>query len=86
VIGKYYEHPEELLPFRTVSFCGMDVPIPQGAEAYLERLYPNWRTECVVFAHYDNFSINNVWRVSLDEYNKHVKLVQDSKNENNSAS
>lgn len=75
-IGDMYERPDELIPFRTGKFCGVDVPIPNFAETYLDRAYPKWRTECVVFAHHDNFSINNVWRVTLEEYNERVRILE----------
>lgn len=63
------ELAREVLPLRMVPFAGLEsVPIPALSEDYLERVYPSWKTECVIWAHGDNFSNRNVWRVALSEY------------------
>jgi hypothetical protein len=49
------ERFEEVFPLKRVSFAGMQLPAPQLAHQYLSRVYPTYRTECVVWAHHDNF-------------------------------
>ncbi len=68
------EQKEELLPLsRKQLFCGRQLPVPWDSAAYLQRLYPGWQSECVVFAHHDTFSIGNVWRVPLPVYEQRVR-------------
>lgn len=49
------ERFEEVFPLKRVAFAGMQLPAPQLTHQYLSRVYPTYRTECVVWAHHDNF-------------------------------
>ena len=65
---------------RKEVFCGRQVMVPGKAELFLDRLYPNWRRECVVYAHQDTFSIANVWKVDLTEYMLAVEKAEKASN------
>jgi hypothetical protein len=65
---------EEVASLTHRSFCGHQMPCPADPIPYLNRLYPNWENIAIVFSHQDTFSINNVWKVDLNEY---LKLIQE---------
>jgi hypothetical protein len=73
-VDERLEQPDELFPLMSHKrqFCGRELPVPSDSAAYLQRLYPGWEEECVVFAHHDTFSIGNMWRVPLALYEQRV--------------
>ena len=51
---KYLE--DEIFPLKYVQFSNIRtmMPIPYKSEQYLDRVFPNWRTQVVIYNHKDN--------------------------------
>lgn len=61
---------DEIYPLRHVQFSSVRCPmyIPNKAEEYLDRVFPNWRTEIIMYSHKDNKK-NKIKKVLTDELN-----------------
>tara|TARA_R110000764_G_C10838261_1_gene363731 strand:- start:39 stop:638 length:600 start_codon:yes stop_codon:yes gene_type:complete len=61
---------DEIFPLRKVQFSTFrdPIPIPLKSEEYLDRVFPNWRTEAVIYSHKDGKK-NKVKRPLTHEMN-----------------
>ena len=69
---RFFFRAAEVEPLVLQPFAGLMLPAPERHSAYLDRLYPQWKSHACVVGHCDTFSIASFYKLDLAEYKAKV--------------